>query len=433
MTKILAIETSCDETAISIVNFKSKYKFEILSDIVLSQIDIHKEYGGVFPALAKREHTKNLYPLFLKSLKKAGVLEKRKKIKKLEKKEIKKLEKILDRDEENLKNLIEFFETYKKPKLSAVAITYGPGLEMSLWTGFNFAKALAEIWDITIVPVNHMEGHIFSSLILQASRKHAKHTKEVARLKYPALSVLISGGHTELILIKSEMNYELLGQTLDDAVGEAYDKTARLIGIDYPGGPEISKLAEEWEKIKKEKKDGALRAPSKSEQNQNNKKQEEWKSSSQLTLWKSKISLPRPMLNKNNFDFSFSGLKTAVLYLVRERKKIDKKFKMELAAEFENAVSEVLIKKTKKAIQEYKIKNLIIGGGVSANNRLRKDFKNLEKEFKNLEVFLPNKKYTGDNGLMIALAGFYRLKNGDFLKNPTKVFGNLKLKMTCKK
>lgn len=130
--KILAIETSCDETAISVVDFKSKYKFEILSDIILSQIDIHKEYGGVFPALAKREHTKNLYPLFLKSLKKAGLLEKRKTIQKLEKKEIRKLEKILNRDEENLKNLIDFFENYKKPKLSALAITYGPGLEMSL-------------------------------------------------------------------------------------------------------------------------------------------------------------------------------------------------------------------------------------------------------------------------------------------------------------
>jgi N6-L-threonylcarbamoyladenine synthase len=229
------------------------------------------------------------------------------------------------------------------------------------------------------------------------------------KLKYPALALLISGGHTELILIKSEMNYELLGQTLDDAVGEAYDKTARLIGIDYPGGPEISKLAEKWEKENERRT--APKAPSK----------------------KGQISLPRPMLNKPNFDFSFSGLKTAVFYLVKDKKKITQKFKEELAAEFENSVSEVLTKKTIKVIKKYEVKNLIIGGGVSANNRLRKDFKNLEKEFKNLKVFLPNKKYTGDNGLMIALAGFYRLKNGDYLKNPTKVFGNLKLKMTCKK
>ena len=405
--KILAIETSCDETAISIVDFKSKYKFEILSDIVLSQIDIHKEYGGVFPALAKREHTKNLFPLFLKSLKKAGLLERRKKRKILEKKELKKLEKILERDPENLENLKNFFEEYKKPKISAIAVTYGPGLEIALWTGFNFAKALATIWDIKIIPTNHMEGHIFSSLI-QNNPPGEGCFKKVQKLKYPALSVLISGGHTELILIKSEMNYELLGQTLDDAVGEAYDKTARLIGIDYPGGPEISKLAEKSKKKNKEKRAAASPPLQKN------------------------FSLPRPMLNKPNFDFSFSGLKTAVLYLVRDRKKIDQNFKEELAAEFENAVSEVLIKKTKKAIQKYGVKNLIIGGGVSANNRLRKDFKNLEKGFKNLEVFLPDKKYTGDNGLMIALAGFYRLKNDDYLKNPTKVFGNLKLKMTCK-
>lgn len=240
-----------------------------------------------------------------------------------------------------------------------------------------------------------MEGHIFSSLI----QKKNINNFEVSKIKYPALALLISGGHTELILIKKEMDYELLGQTLDDAVGEAYDKTARLLGINYPGGPEISKLAEEFNSKKKN----------------------------------IKLSLPRPMLNKPNFDFSFSGLKTAVFYLVKEKKKITKSFKEELAAEFENSVSEVLTKKTKKVIKKYEIKSLIIGGGVSANNRLRKDFKSFEKEFKRLEVYIPNKKYTGDNGLMIALAGFYRLKTGDYLKNPNKVFGNLKLKMSCKK
>jgi len=249
-----------------------------------------------------------------------------------------------------------------------------------------------------------MEGHIFSSLI----KKEGKNTFSVEKIKYPALSLLISGGHTELILIKKEMDYELLGQTLDDAVGEAYDKTARLIGIDYPGGPEISKLAESFEEDGRERK--AVAKPP----------------------LKRTISLPRPMLNKSNFDFSFSGLKTAVFYLVKKQEKISLKFKKELAAEFENSVSEVLTKKTKKAIEKYKIKSLIIGGGVSANNRLRKDFKNFEKELNNLEVYIPNKKYTGDNGLMIALAGFYRLRNGDYLKNPTKVFGNLKLKMSCK-
>jgi len=249
-----------------------------------------------------------------------------------------------------------------------------------------------------------MEGHIFSSLI----KKNIGKSFSVEKIKYPALSLLISGGHTELILMKKEMDYELIGQTLDDAVGEAYDKTARLIGINYPGGPEISKLAEKFVEENKERK-AAAKPP-----------------------LKRTISLPRPMLNKQNFDFSFSGLKTAVFYLVKEQKKISLKFKKELATEFENSISEVLTKKTKKAIQKYKIKSLIIGGGVSANNRLRKDFKKLEKELDDLEVYIPNKKYTGDNGLMIALAGFYRLKKGDYLKNPTKVFGNLKLKMSCK-
>ena len=407
--KILSIETSCDETAISVVNFKSKKSFEVLSDSVLSQIEIHKQYGGVFPAVAKREHTNNIFPLLLGSLKNSGLLFKTKTEKKIDKKILKKVEKILVRDEQNFENIIYLLKNYKKPKIDAVAVTYGPGLEMALWTGFNVARALCEIWKIELIPVNHMEGHIFSSLIEEKS----KNKFEVLEPVFPNISLLISGGHTEIIFSKKFGNYKKIGQTLDDAVGEAYDKSARLLGISYPGGPEISKLAESY----KEKKSGR------------------------------KISLPRPMLNKNNLDFSFSGLKTAVLYLVKNQEKnskVNKNFKQELCAEFEDAVSEVLTKKTKKAIKKFEAKSLIIGGGVSANNRLRKDFGDFEnifnqkngasqttkaqaRAFQKFQVFLPNKRYTGDNALMIAVAGYFNFKGGYYKKNAKKVFGNLKL------
>jgi N6-L-threonylcarbamoyladenine synthase len=234
-----------------------------------------------------------------------------------------------------------------------------------------------------------MEGHIYSSLI----QKEKNNIFSVNKIYFPTIALLISGGHTDLVLMKKESSYKIIGSTLDDAVGEAYDKSARLLGIDYPGGPEVSRLADEFIKSKK-----------------NNS-----------------LNLPRPMLNKNNFDFSFSGLKTAVLYLVREKKKININFKRELSAEFEDAVSEVLTKKTLKALKKHSAKGLVIGGGVSANNRLRSDFKKLaEKE--NFKLYLPDKKYTGDNALMIALAGYYNFKNKKTPKNIKKVFGNLKLK-----
>ena len=234
-----------------------------------------------------------------------------------------------------------------------------------------------------------MEGHIFSSLIKEKGKKEF----DILKPKFPNISLLISGGHTELIFSKKESSYKKIGQTLDDAVGEAYDKSARLLGIDYPGGPEVSKLAESYKK----------------------------------KIKTTPLSLPRGIINKSNFDFSFSGLKTAVLYLVKSQKRITKQFKQELSAEFEDSVSEVLTKKTKKAIKKYKAKSLIIGGGVSANNRLRKDFLNLAKQ-EGFEVFLPNKQYTGDNALMIAVAGYFNFKNKTYKKNIKKVNGNLKLK-----
>ncbi len=383
--KILSIETSCDETAMSIINFKSKTKFHIISDLVVSQIDIHKKYGGVYPKLAKREHISNIFPIFIASLKKAKLLKKRKINKKISEKEKKKLKKIFNYDKNNLELIIDFYTKYKKPNINYLSVTYGPGLEMALWTGFNFARAISFLFHITLIPVNHMEGHIFSTLIKKEKRNQFK----ISKFQKPALALLISGGHTELQLIKNNGKYQKIGGTLDDAVGEAYDKVARLIGLEYPGGPQISKLSV----MKKEKIN---------------------------------IQLPRPMLHKDNFNFSFSGLKTSVIYLVKAQKKINLKFKKELASEFENAVSEVLIKKTLKAIKKYNIKTLIIGGGVSANDRLRADFKNTCSQ-NNIDLFLSEKKYTGDNALMIAIAGHQRILNNNFPKKINKVNGNLNL------
>ena len=402
MTLTLTIETSCDETAISIVDFKSEHSFTVLSDLVLSQVDIHKEFGGVYPAIAKREHLNNLFPLFIKSLKKAKLLKKRKTKKELDKKTEFKIKKILERDWENFILLVDFYKNYEMPKIKLSIATYGPGLEIALWTGFNFTKSLSLLFDSEFIGANHMEGHLYSTLIEKTSEKNKY---KIKKINYPSLGLLISGGHTELVLIKDKLKYNIIGKTLDDAVGEAYDKSARLIGIEYPGGPEISKNAENFEK---KHKDVDL-----------NKNKKEL------------VKLPRPMIHKPNFDFSFSGLKTAVLYIVKAeekiRKKISQNFKELLSAEIEDSISEVLYKKTKKAIEKYKTKNLLVGGGVSANNRIRKELKKLEKEEK-IRVYFPDKKYTGDNALMISIAGYLNWKNKKTKKRYSKVDGNLKLK-----
>lgn len=391
--KILSIETSCDETAMSVVDFNKNGEFSVLSDTVLSQVEIHKNYGGVFPTLAKREHTNNIFPLLLASLKTAKLLEKRKKEIQISKEAKKELEKVFKFDTTNLENVISLYQKYKIPKIDAVAVTYGPGLEIALWIGFNIAKSLSILWNKKFIPTNHMEGHIYASLI-----KHIVNEKyKIQKIQYPALSVLISGGHTELVLSKKQHHYKILGHTLDDAVGEVYDKSARLLGFNYPGGPEISKLSETF---------------------RNKKRKVE-----------NEIKLPRPMLKSGDFNFSFSGLKTAVLYKVKEQEKISKLFKEKISAEFENAVSEVLISKTQKAIEKFKAKTLIIGGGVSANKKLRSDFAFLA-ENEEIDVFIPDVKYTGDNGLMIAVAGFYNTQKTDFEKTQKikKVNGNLKIK-----
>ena len=362
---ILSIETSCDETGISILESKGGLKsasFKVLANNVSSQVNLHIPYGGVYPSLAKREHIKNLPVVLQKTLKEA----------KLDKQKI---------------------------PADLIAVTCGPGLEPALWTGIVFGQELAKKWKVPIIPVNHMEGHFFS--VFGKNKGQFK----IFSAKSPALALLVSGGHTELVLSKKLMDYKIIGQTLDDAVGEAFDKVARMLGLPYPGGPEISKLAELQRKntvsVKKQKDNT--------------------------------ISLPRPMLHSKNFDFSYSGLKTAVLYLIRDLgglEKLSVDMKGKIALEFENAAIEVLVYKTAKAIKEYKIKTLIVAGGVSANKYLAKEIKKMAQSEK-IGLLFPSKELTGDNSLMIGIAGclnYLKNKKKTWKPEGIKAQGNLRFK-----
>ena len=251
---ILGIETSCDETAISLIEMsgtiEADLKFKVLGESLYSQIAIHAPYGGVFPNLAKREHEKNLVPLLQQALYQAGDALTYAGPKN-ETASPSVIEKILEREPELYKQLSIFLAERDHPSIDAIAVTYGPGLEPALWVGVNFAKALATAWNIPLVAVNHMEGHIMAALISHDPRDLTNHfsvlqnTKmnSFAEVSFPMLSLLVSGGHTELVLSTDWMSYEIIGETRDDAAGEAFDKIARLLNLPYPGGPELSRLA----------------------------------------------------------------------------------------------------------------------------------------------------------------------------------------------
>ncbi len=329
--RILAIETSCDETAVAVLDVSGglkKTKIKILSNIVASQVKIHAPWGGVVPNLAKREHQKNLPIILKKVLKQAKI-------------------------------------SLTKPKIDIIAVTEGPGLEPALWVGINFSQDLAKKWKKPLIGINHLEGHIMSVLLPNPKK-----------IIFPALALVVSGGHTELVLIKKLLKYKVIGQTLDDAAGEAFDKVARLLGLGYPGGPVIAAAAEKF-KIKNSKL---------------------------------KINLPRPMINSKDYNFSFSGLKTAVLYKLKELGALTSEMKAEMAHEFQQAVIDVLIKKTIRAAKEYKVKTIILGGGVAANKELRRQVKEVAYNCSSryvLNLLIPEMEFTGDNAAMIALAAYF--------------------------
>lgn len=384
--RILGIETSCDETAVCLIDASGQgveFRYEILGNALLSQASLHAQYGGVFPNLAKREHSKNLVPLLQECLRQSSAL------KESESPDAiiidSHVEKLLEREPELLATLREYVKTYSKPALDAIAVTAGPGLEPALWVGINFAKSLSYIWNVPIVAVNHMEGHVVMPMMLDGKMRE---------FNFPTLSLLISGGHTELVLSDKFGSYRRVGETRDDAAGEAFDKVARLMDLPYPGGPEISRLA-------KEARDTGI---------------------------KGEFTFTRPMMKENSYDFSFSGLKTAVRNLVEKSKPLSDDMKKMIAREFEDTVADVLIEKTMRAADEYAAQTLIVGGGVSANARIREMLAERASTHGIRSVLVPPPDLATDNAIMIALAGYFLAMKKEFVDaDSLAASGNLRL------
>jgi N6-L-threonylcarbamoyladenine synthase len=329
---ILSIETSCDETSAAIVRAKNG-RFDVLSNVVFSQIDIHREYGGVVPEVAAREHVLKMIPVLDEALDKAGLT-----------------------------------RAKARDGLDAVAVVNGPGLVTSLMVGVETAKSLAFAWNIPLVAVNHIEAHMYSAFL------------DYPDIALPALALTVSGGHTMLVWMEDYGRFEILGETRDDAAGEALDKAAKLMGLGYPGGPVIAERAGRFQ--------------------------------GQHT----DIKLPRPMLESGNFDFSFSGLKTALLYVLKKDPDWQARIN-EYSYAYEEAVTDVLVAKTLRAVRSRKPASVIMAGGVSANQRLRQK---MADQFVVWGVggnlYFPGLSYATDNAAMVAAAGYFRAQQGLFTK-----------------
>lgn len=373
--KILAIETSCDETAICILEAKPNPKnilgnIAVLGNSVSSQASLHAEFGGVYPSLAKREHAKNIVPVLIDVLNQAGINTENKI--NLTNNQQAELLKLFEHEPELYEIFIKHMPQIQSDSFDYICITTGPGLAPALWVGVNFAKALSIVFGLPTIPINHMEGHILSPLL-------------ATNANFPALALLISGGHTEIIYAEGLGNYKKIGQTLDDAIGETYDKTARLLGLPYPGGPQIAKLASHWRNT-----------PPESRQ-----------------MPPIEVELPRPMIHSNDLNFSFSGLKTSVLYTLKKLEEfglLDETVKTFFAAEFEQAVTDVLVKKMLKAIEQNPIKTVLVGGGVSANNYIKESLVEAIKNYdENIVVMFPDQEMSTDNAIMIGMAGIAKI------------------------
>jgi N6-L-threonylcarbamoyladenine synthase len=370
---ILSIETSCDETAVAIIKRVrgKRLRFEVLAHKVLSQTDLHTQYGGVFPMLAKREHSKALTQLIAEALFEADLLTERTNVFHLGMTERTKLEKLLEREPDMLQAMLVMFEGIQKPAVDAIAVTTGPGLEPALWVGVNGALAIHSVWDIPLYPINHMEGHIIASTLRKDGDVY-----EMQPLEFPACALLISGGHTEIVRIPKMRSYQIIGYTKDDAAGEAFDKVARMLGLPYPGGPHISSFAE--------------------------------KARNESVIAPEDMRLPRPMLHSKDLLFSFSGLKTAVLIRMKRYPEPTDMVKKMVSLEFENAVTDVLVTKVKQALYETSANTLIVGGGVSANTHIRQALADMCKA-EDYIFHIPEKELSTDNGLMIAATGLLHI------------------------
>ncbi|TSC94432.1 MAG: tRNA N6-adenosine threonylcarbamoyltransferase [Candidatus Berkelbacteria bacterium Athens1014_28] len=415
--RILAIETSCDETAAAVIceiNENSNIEYrnpkqirnsnnqipKILSNIISSQADLHAKTGGVVPEVASRAHMEAIIPVVEEALR-------------------------LAKSSEKLKvKSQKFKETDLLEGITHIAVTAGPGLIGSLLVGFNAAKAIAAARNLPLIAINHIEGHIYSAFGAVSQKSKVKSQK------FPILASTVSGGHTSLTLMKDHGKYETIGETIDDAAGEAFDKVAKLLGLGYPGGPVVSRYAAEYR--------GKNQKSKIKNQNDNSKSQNvitgEAKQSSNST-----INLPRPLLNKPNFDFSFSGLKTAVLTEVNKRKAYSLKLTAydlrEICYAFEEAVVDVLVTKTLRAVKKYQPRSVVLAGGVAANRRLREELEyQLKKCHSELvsesqqqllgsrnefgmtnppQFLMPPIELCGDNAAMIGLAAFYHILTGE--------------------
>ena len=324
---IMGIESSCDETSISIV----KNGREVLSNIINSQIKIHEEYGGVVPEIASRCHTEVINQIMKEALKEAKV---------------------------------------KIEDIDAIAVTQGPGLVGALLVGVSFAKGLSYVTGKPLVAVNHIEGHIAGNYLTYSE------------LEPPFLCLIISGGHTHLVRVKDYTSFEILGKTKDDAIGEAFDKVARVVGLGYPGGPKVDNLAKEG-----------------------------------------KANIKLPVSHFDNYDFSFSGIKTAVINLNHKDPNLNR---ADLCASFEQAATEMLITNVKKAVNEFNANKIVLAGGVSRNSYIRKSFDDLAKEL-DIKVYYPEPILCTDNAAMIAAAGYYNYINGEKADLKLNAIPNLKI------
>jgi len=326
---ILGIETSCDETSAAVIKIDNS-RFKILSNVVSSQIAIHAKFGGIVPEVAARNHVKNILSVLKQALAKAKV---------------------------------------NQNKIDYIAVTNKPGLITSLLVGTETAKVLSCVWKKPLVTVNHLKAHIYANYLNTISHKPFA-------IRYPAVGLIVSGGHTELTYMKDKFSFKNIGQTLDDAAGEAFDKVAKILGLGYPGGPVISKLA--------------------------TKGNEE------------AFDFPRGMISSKNFNFSFSGIKTSVLYKVRDLKKLSQKQKSDIAASFQLAAVDILVKKTIDATIKYKAKTIMLGGGVTANKLLRDEMKEQVKQLDKIDLLIPSFNLCTDNAAMVAAAAYFKILKKDF-------------------
>lgn len=354
---ILAIESSCDETAAAVISDQDGCP-KILSNIVASQIDLHTKYGGVVPEVAARAHIESVIPTIKESLKEAKA---------------------------------------KLSNIDAVAVTEGPGLGGSLIVGVETAKAISLAKKIPLIPINHLEGHIYAAFAEEEKSKDSK-------IKFPILTLLVSGGNTLLVLMEDHLRYRVIGQTLDDAAGEAFDKGAKILGLGYPGGPIISKRAEKGNSKRYSLPIIDLTPPPKRDENGYLKK-------------------ATPSL-----DFSFSGLKTALLNFAKKEERLTPTKINDLAASFQNAIVETLVQNSLRAIEQYQPRTFVLGGGVAANKALRETLsQKITDHFPGISFITPNINLCGDNAAMIGVAAYFHIKKKSQKRRSVVAIPNLKI------